>query len=308
VRVLVTGATGFAGTHLCRGLRDRGDEVMTAASSGDADFRIDVRERDAVFDVVAAAAPERIYHLAGLANVPLAESQAELADAVNRGGTVNVLDAAFPAGVPVLVVSSGAVYGRLPEAELPAREQSPLHPVGVYAASKAAAEAECVRRCGRQRIVIVRPFNHTGAGQSREYVCSDFAAQIAECEAGMRDATVEVGDLASERDFSDVRDVVDAYVAALEHGISGRAYNVCSGRPTSAGRVLEILCALARVKVRVSVRPERLRAGEVTRMFGSHATLTAASGWRPSHALESTLAVLLDDWRARTAGVADKPR
>jgi GDP-4-dehydro-6-deoxy-D-mannose reductase len=174
-----------------------------------------------------------------------------------------------------------------------------LRPVGAYGVSKAAAEDECRRRANRQHVVIARPFNHTGPGQARDYVCSDFAAQVAERESGEVCGPVEVGDLRSERDFSDVRDVVNAYVVALERGAPGEAYNVCSGRATSAGSILEILCGLARTDVQVAVRTERLRSGEVTRISGSYAKLAATTGWQPSLPLETTLSDLLDDWRAR---------
>jgi GDP-4-dehydro-6-deoxy-D-mannose reductase len=277
---------------------------VTAASGGVVDFHVDVCDAGAVRSALHEARPEGVYHLAGLAYVPAAERDTDLVDAVNRGGTANVLDAAHEVGARTLVVSSGAVYGRVAEADLPVGEDAPLRPVGAYAESKAAAEAECARRVGRQHVVVVRPFNHTGPGQAREFVCSDFAAQVAECELGLRAAHVEVGDLRSERDFSDVRDVVRAYVAALEHGRSGAAYNVCSGRATSVAAILETLGALARVTFEVRVQGERLRAGEVTRFCGDAAKLRSAAGWSPSIALRTTLADLLDDWRRRLADSA----
>jgi GDP-4-dehydro-6-deoxy-D-mannose reductase len=305
--MLVTGASGFAGTHLARRLRELGHDVVTAASSGDVAIRLDVRDRDAVHAAFVSAAPQGVFHLAGLAYVPIADAQAGDADAVNRGGTANVLDAAREVGARTLVVSSGAVYGRLGEGELPAREDTQLRPAGAYALSKAAAEEECRRRAARQEVVIVRPFNHTGPGQSREYVCSDFAAQIAECEAGKRPPRIEVGDLRSERDFSDVRDIVDAYVRAFESGEPGEVYNACSGHPTSAGRILDILVASSSVAVEVVVGRDRLRSGEVSRLYGSSAKLTRATGWRPARSLEQTLTELLADWRRRTREVGEEP-
>jgi len=302
MRVFVTGASGFAGTHLCSHLRALGHAVVTAASGGVVDFPLDVCDAAAVRAALGEARPEGVYHLAGLAYVPEAERNTDLVDAVNRGGTANVLDAAHDVGARTLVVSSGAVYGRVAESELPVREESPLRPVGAYAESKAAAEAECARRVGRQQIVVVRPFNHTGPGQAREYVCSDFAAQVAECELALRRPVVDVGDLRSERDFTDVRDVVRAYVAALERGKSGATYNVCSGRATSAAAILDTLRELARVDFRVRVRDERLRAGEVSRFCGDAGKIRAAAGWWPDIPLRTTLANLLDDWRSRLAG------
>src|SRR6185436_12084386 len=158
MRVFVTGASGFAGTHLCDHLRALGHAVVTAASGGVVDFHVDVRDAGRVRTALREARPEGVYHLAGLAYVPEAERNTDLVDAVNRGGTANVLDAAHDVGARTLVVSSGAVYGRVVESELPVREESPLRPVGAYAESKAAAEGECARRVGRQQIVVVRPF------------------------------------------------------------------------------------------------------------------------------------------------------
>jgi GDP-4-dehydro-6-deoxy-D-mannose reductase len=299
MRALVTGASGFAGAHLCRRLRELGYELATAASSGDVDYHIDVRDRRAVASAVEASAPDYVLHLAGVAHVLAAEAQSEQADAVNRGGTANVLDAAFEVGARTLVVSSGAVYGRLADDELPAREDMPPRPQGAYAVSKVAAEAECRRRAGRQEVIVVRAFNHTGPGQARGYVCSDFAAQIAEREAGLRAGPVLVGELRSARDFTDVRDVVDAYVRVLERGAPGETYNVCSGRAVSAGQVLEILRGLAGVDVDVRIERQRLRAGGIMQFYGSNAKLAAATGWEPAWTFEATLADLLDDWRER---------
>jgi GDP-4-dehydro-6-deoxy-D-mannose reductase len=306
MRILVTGASGFAGTHLCRRLRDDGHQVIALASQGETDFQVDVGDRAALIGAVEEAAPHGIFHLAGVAFVPAADAAADEADRVNHGGTVNVLDAAQAVGARTIVVSSGAVYGRLAHSELPATESSPLRPVGAYARSKAAAEEACRARAGQQPVIVMRPFNHTGPGQSREYVCSDFAAQVAECEAGLRPARLEVGDLAAERDFSDVRDVADAYVAAYERAAAGETYNVCSGRATPVATVLDILVSLARIKVDVDVRTERLRPGEVSRAYGSYAKLERAVGWRPRRALETTLADLLEDWRGRLRSGASR--
>jgi GDP-4-dehydro-6-deoxy-D-mannose reductase len=300
MRVLVTGASGFAGTYLCRALADAGHEVVAAASGGVVDERLDVTDREAVLAAVRRIRPQGIFHLAAIAYVPAAEQASGVADSVNRGGTASVLDAAHEMGARTLVVSSGAVYGRLSDAELPATEATPTRAVGVYAESKVAAEAECFARARRQEIVVVRPFNHTGPGQAREYVCSDFAAQLAECEAGLRPPRIEVGDLSAERDFCDVRDVVRGYAALFERGRAGEVYNLCAGRPVAVSAVLSMLRERVRgLSVEIVVRDERLRAGEVSRFYGSHDKATRETGWRPEIPLASTLADLLDDWRAR---------
>lgn len=301
MRMLVTGASGFAGVHLCNSLRAAGHEVVAAASGGEVDVPLDVCERAAVLDAFARTKPQGVFHLAAVAFVPAAEDSTELADAVNRGGTANVLDAAAHVGARTLVVSSGAVYGNLSERELPATEQTPARPSNAYARSKLAAETECAMRASAQEIVVVRPFNHTGPGQSREYVCSDFAAQLAECEARRRPPRIHVGDLRVERDFSDVRDIVEGYRLLFVNGRPGQTYNLCSGRSTSVARVLELLIGLAEIDVEVVSAEERLRAHEVNRLYGSYAKAEHEAGWRPTRALDRTLAELLDDWRRRIA-------
>lgn len=299
MRCLVTGASGFVGRHLCRELERCGHSVAALGTDECCDYRVDVRDRDAVAGAVREAAPSAVYHLAAVAYVPYANADPETADAVNADGTVNVLDAAAAVGARALAVSSGAVYGRVPADRMPITEEFELAPVDVYARSKAAAETACVERAASQSIVRVRPFNLTGPGQSREYVCSDFASQIAAAEAAGHDARLRVGDLSSERDFSDVRDAVGAYVAALERGRPGDVYNICSGRPVAISRILDILASCARVRVDVEVQETKLRPDEVKRYYGSARKLQDVAGWRCTIALERTLGDLLDDWRVR---------
>ncbi len=297
--VLVTGATGFVGPYLCAALRRRGCRVVTLARAGGADFTVDVRDRAAVAGVLRTVRPAVVFHLAAVAYAPEAEAAPELADAVNRQGTENVLDAAAAVGARTLFVSTGAVYGPRPVGAPPAEERCELRPRGAYAQSKAAAEAACLARAGRQSVTIVRPFNHTGPGQSPRYVCSDFARQIARCERGLTPPIVEVGNLSAERDFLDVRDVVEAYARLAGREESGEIYNVCSGRAVSVREILETLLARATVDIEVRVAEARLRQGEAERLVGSYAKLERATGWRPAIPLERTLADLLDFWRGR---------
>ena len=301
MRILVTGASGFAGIHLCKLLRSAGHDLIGAASNGAVDVSLDVSDAPAVLQTFRRYRPEGVFHLAAIAYVPAAENASVLTDVVNRGGTANVLDAAHDVGARTLVVSSGAVYGELSPSELPATERTEPRAKGAYAESKLAAEAECASRRARQEIVIVRPFNHTGPGQARDYVCSDFAAQLAECAAGLRPPRIEVGNLSVERDFSDVIDVVEAYRALFEHGRAGEIYNVCSGRPTSIARILDILIGLIGTTIEVVTRDERVRSQDVSRTYGSYAKAEREVGWRPSRPLEQTLAALLDDWRRRVS-------
>jgi GDP-4-dehydro-6-deoxy-D-mannose reductase len=301
LRFLITGSTGFVGRHLTALLQSEGHEVAGLGLGSGADYAVDVRDREAVVAAASDCRPDGVFHLAAIAFVPAANADPVAADAVNHAGTANVLDAAAAAGARVLVVSTGAVYGTLDPSRLPADEATELRPQDAYAASKAAAEHACIERAGRQEIIRVRPFNHAGPGQAPQYVCSDFASQIAECEAGRRAARIEVGDLSAERDFTDVRDVVRAYLLAWERGLAGEVYNVCSGRAIAISWILDTLVSMARIDVVVEVRAERLRASDVSRAYGSFAKLEAATGWRPRIPLERTLTDVLDDWRRRVA-------
>jgi len=248
---------------------------------------------------VVSRRPEGIFHLAAIAYVPEAEADAARAHRVNVDGTRNVLKAAAAVGAKTLFVSTGAVYGDGAGSSPPFREDTPLSPQGAYARTKADAELECIARADRQSIVRVRPFNHTGPGQTESYVCSGFARQIAEIECGTRAPIVEVGDLEAERDFCDVRDIVRAYALALECGEAGAVYNVCAGVPTRIGDVLETLAAIAAVRVDVRQDPSRLRQCEPSRLWGDNTKISTTLGWRPEISLRQTLADMLEWWRGR---------
>ena len=299
MRLLVTGASGFVGAHLCSWLARCGHEVTMLSRDGVVDEQIDICDADALHRAVAARRPEGIFHLAAIAYVPEAEGDAERAHRVNVDGTRNLLDAAANVGARVLFVSTGAVYGDGAGSTPPFHEDAPLRPLGVYARTKADAEAECIARSQRQAIVRVRPFNHTGPGQAPSYACSGFAKQIVEVELGVRAPIVEVGDLEAERDFCDVRDIVRAYALALESGEAGAVYNVCSGAPTRIGDILAALLDLASLKIEIRTDRKRLRDCEPSRLWGSNGRIATTLGWRPEITLRRTLADMLDWWRER---------
>jgi GDP-4-dehydro-6-deoxy-D-mannose reductase len=154
------------------------------------------------------------------------------------------------------------------------------------------------------RVVLTRTFHHTGPGRGEAFAESSFARQIAEIEHGLRPPVIEVGNLDAVRDFTDVRDVVRAYLLLLEKGEPGRAYNVCSGSGRRIRDVLDVLLASSSAKVEVRVDKERLRPADVPAQVGDPSRLRAATSWEPRIPLEETLRDLLADWRARVAGTA----
>lgn len=294
-RPLVTGGGGFAGRHLVAHLRERGEDPA-APSSGE----LDLLDADAVRAAVRELAPDAVFHLAALASVGRSWRAPRAALLQNLEMTLNVLEAvrAEAPEAALLVASSGEVYGH-PE-RLPVDEAAPLRPQSPYAVSKAACDLLAGQYAGAHglRAVRTRAFNHAGPGQSDEYVVSTFARQVAEAElAGEREAVLRTGDVEPMRDFTDVRDVVRAYAAAV--ALEPDVYNVGSGHAVPVADVIELLRGCARVGIRREVDPARLRPREIPEIRASPERLRAATGWSPEIPLERTVADTLDDWRER---------
>jgi len=309
MRALVTGGAGFVGRHLVAALRAGGHDVVAAGlSHGDRDDdgvrwrELDVVDGEACRALVAEARPDWVFHLAGLAHVAQCEREPERALAVNFGGTRRVLEACAAAArdARVMIVSSAEVYGHVPPERQPITEDQPRRPATAYALSKACAELAGQRAAaGGTRLLVVRPFNHIGPGQSDEFVASAFARQLARIEAGAQPPVLRVGNLEAVRDLTDVRDAVGAYVAAMERAPDGALFNVTSGRATSVRQLLDLLLSLCRSRVSVETDPARLRPVDVPVLHGSGAALERAVGWKAGRELRETLADLLDYWRAR---------
>jgi GDP-4-dehydro-6-deoxy-D-mannose reductase len=312
VRVLIFGATGFAGRYLARDLAALGHQVSgavrsTASDQGRARHPVpldverllpcDVTDEAQVADAIGAASPDAVVLLAGLASPPEANRRPEDAFRVHVDGTVNVLGVLSrrARATRLLIVTSSEAYGRSGRDASPLHEDAALRPLSIYAASKAAADlaAGSYALARGADVVRVRPFNHTGPGQRRDFVCPDFAGQVAAIAAGRRPAVMEVGNLDVQRDFSDVRDIVRGYVAALLHGKAGEAYNLCSGHGTSIRDILTTLCELAGVAPEVRQDPGRQRASEVPAYWGSAAKAGRELGWHPEIAWRRTLEDLL---------------
>src|SRR5205823_335044 len=242
-----------------------------------------------------------VVHLAALSSVAASWDDATSVWNVNVVGTVNVLDAvqAEAPDARVIFPSAGEVYGRADA--IPTPESAPVEPLSPYAASKAAAEIACERaRRDGLRVVIARAFNHEGPGRDERFAIGSWVGQIARLEeAG--GGTLEVGDLTSERDLTDVRDVVRAYTLLLDEAVEPGIYNVASGRSVPMSAVVDQLVALARCEIEVEQRPERMRPADVPRMAGDASRLRAATGWEPEIPLERTLADALDAARREVA-------
>lgn len=310
MRVLVTGAGGFAGTHVVTALRAAGHAVHalvhgtgTAPAGVEAVHAGDVCDADGLARIVAAAAPDAVVHLAAFANPAAAERDPAGAYRVNVGGTLALL-AALRTHAPaarLLVVSSCLVYGDVPRTEPPVGEDAPLAPRTVYGASKAAAEITALQwgRAYGLDVVVARPFNHTGPGQAPTYVCAALARQLAAIEAGRQEPVLHTGNPDPVRDLVDVRDVAEAYVALLARGRRGGVYNVCTGEGSSVAEIVAQLRTLATVAVSARIDPARVRSGDAERLVGSPARIAADTGWRARIPLARTLADVLAEWRVR---------
>ena len=288
-RAFVTGGAGFAGRHLL--------DLLPGAVAPSRD-ELDLLDAAALTEAIRESAPEIVWHLAAQASVGRSWDAPAETIADNVAMTVNLLEAVrteAPQAVVVLI-SSGDVYG--PPQQLPVDESAPLRPQNPYSVSKATCDllgGQYADATGLH-VVRLRPFNHTGPGQSDDYVAATITRQVAEAEAaGLDEALVLTGNPDSARDFSDVRDVARAYVAAAE--IEPGVYNVASGRAVSVRDLIELVRAAAHIPVRHEVDPARVRGHDVPEVRGSAERLRAATGWTPEIPLERTVADALDAWR-----------
>ena len=286
-RVLVTGAGGFVGGHL----RERLGQSFVP-------FEGDVLDASAVVAAVRSLQPDAVVHLAAESSVAASWLDAAAAWSVNVVGTVNVLEAVQreQPKARVLFPSTGEVYGRADE--LPTPESAPVKPLSPYAATKAAAEVACGQAARRGLdVVVARAFNHEGPGRDERFAVGSWTAQIARLEES-GGGVLEVGDLSTERDISDVRDVCRAYTLLLDDAVEPGTYNVASGRSVAMSEIVTTLLSLARCPIEVESRLERTRPAEVPRMAGEATRLHEATGWTPEIPIEQTLADALDAARA----------
>ena len=310
-RILVTGAAGFVASHLGEMSADRDDLELvglqrptsvtrTLPRGFVAGVEADLLDPDRLRDAVSEAKPDTIIHLAGQSSVHESYRNPGGTLLVNVLGTQHLLFAAEKAQVRrVLVVGSADEYGDVTPEDVPLREDRPLAPLSPYAVSRVAQGALCSEFSRRKTVEIVRTrtFPHTGKRRGAVFAESSFARQIAEIELERAAPVILVGNLDAIRDFSDVREVIHAYLLLLERGASGAVYNVCSGRGVMMREILGALVALSSVKVDVQVDPSRLRPSDLKVLVGDPSRLRAAIDFAPSGKLDGALSDLLADWR-----------
>lgn len=303
MRALVTGADGFVGKYLVAALRERGHEVTPAGGPhGDESMlRIDLYDIDTLRHAFEVSNPDTIFHLAGQPFVPRAIEKPLEAFEINALGTARLLEVIRRSGrdrttFPRFVLAgSASVYGRVAESKNPLREDYPIAPVDPYGASKAAA---CVFATAAWcsygiPVVIARSFNHIGPGQSPDFVVPSFARQLSRIKAELGKPVIQVGNITTERDFLDVRDVVDAYITLAEHGEPAETYNVCSGVPMRIADILRLLIQIAGVPVEVREDRSKFRKADLRTFYGDNAKLCAL-GWAPKIPLGTSLREIFD--------------
>jgi len=304
VKVLVTGADGFVGAHLVQALRARGDSVEPWGGP-EGQRGLEITDARAVESRMREALPDGVVHLAGMSSVARSHEQPSAAVQVNVLGAAHVLEAVrrHAPEARILLVGSGEVYGAVPPGDR-AAETYPLKPLSPYAASKVAAEVlaqQMVASYGMS-VILARPFNHIGPGQSPGFVVPSIARQLVEVARGHTAPIIEAGDLSPVRDFSHVADVVDGYLLLLDHGKPGEVYNLCSGEGRSIRDLLDELQRVAGTFAEVHVDPRRLRPVEIPWLVGDPGKAEAL-GWQRRRTVREALQELMDSLQGGSPSV-----
>jgi GDP-4-dehydro-6-deoxy-D-mannose reductase len=314
LKALITGISGFVGTHLTEYLLRETDCEVAGTVYGPMDsiaqwqdqlhlYPAELSRLETVSSILSDAQPDLIFHLAAQPLPALSFKDPWFTLETNIRVQLNVLEAVRQLHLParVLVVGSSEEYGAICPKDLPLTEDTPLRPISPYGVSKVAQDLLGLQYFLSYGIytVRVRPFNHIGPGQRPGFVVPDLAQQVAEAEAGRREPVIHVGNVNVSRDFSDVRDVVRAYYLVLTRGQAGEVYNVGSGQAHSVRSILEGLLRLSRIPLTYREDVNRVRAVDVPHMRADCSRLRAATGWEPRISLQQSLQDILDYWRAR---------
>ncbi|MBN1886256.1 MAG: GDP-mannose 4,6-dehydratase [Candidatus Krumholzibacteriota bacterium] len=320
MRVLITGITGFAGSHLADLCLENTDVelygiVRWRSRTENIDhiwdrlrlLECDLRDATSTRDVIERVRPERIFHLAAQSFVPTSWKAPSESLSTNIIGQLNVFEAVRKLGIEcrIQIACSSEEYGMVYPDEVPIKESNPLRPLSPYGVSKVGQDMlgyQYFMSYGMD-VVRTRGFNHTGPRRGPVFVCSDFAKQLVDIEKGLRPPVMRVGNLDAKRDFTDVRDMVRGYWLALEKGKPGEVYNICSGRSMSIGNMLGMLIDMSGLEVTVERDPSRLRPSDVEILEGDNSRFHEDTGWEPEIPIEKTFADLLEFWRTCPATV-----
>ncbi|MBN1487555.1 MAG: GDP-mannose 4,6-dehydratase [Anaerolineae bacterium] len=313
MHILITGATGFVGTHLRHYLLNKTDWTITGTAFPDRPpescnprescVSLDAREKDSVYTLLAETRPGAIIHLAAQSHVPTAYKDPWGTLENNIQGQLNLLEACLELDLKprFIVIGSGEEYGRAGIDSFPLTENHLLQPENPYSVSKVTQDMLGYQYFISYDIPVIRmrPFNHVGPGQSPRFVLPAFASQVARIEAGEQEPVLRVGNLSPARDFTDVRDVVRAYHMAIEKGEPGEVYNLASGTPCTIQSLVDKLLELSTVKIQVEIDPDRYRPADVPVIYGSAEKFQRATGWKPEIPFKQTVQDVLEEWRRK---------
>jgi len=304
MKALITGINGFVGGHLSALLLKNGFEVSGADTEknskvqGVTYFQADIVAKDIVY-IIKKSKPDLIFHLAAISAVKICKENPRLTKKVNVDGTTNLLSACVENKInpKILVTSSAHVYG-IPKC-LPIDEDHPLNPINEYGRSKLEQENVALHffREHKLNIIISRSFNHIGPNQSTGFVCSDFAKQVAEIEKDVVKPEIHVGNLNTKRDFTDVRDIVRAYILLLENGTPGEIYNIGTGNGYSIKEILNILFAKSNVDIKVVEDKLLVREQDIPTLIANNKKFVSLTKWTPKFSIDQSLTDILNYWR-----------
>ena len=308
LQAIITGAGGFAGSHLAEYLLNNTDQTIWGCGQSLAPILrsktpfnyhcIDLTNPHDTMDFIERTKPDYIYHLAGQAEVHTSWEEPKSNYDANVYAALNILDAIWKLKIKcrMLVVTSMEVYGKVSPNNMPIKEDSCFRPNSPYSASKAAEDllAQAYFLGHGLDIIRVRPLNHIGPRQSDQFVATAFARQLARIELGQQPPTILVGNLSDRRDFTDVRDMVKAYALTMEYGESGSAYNIASGNMYSIKELLETLIDLSNTKVTIKVDSKRVRSSSTPPLIADCTSFKKITGWEPEITLQETLSDLLN--------------
>lgn len=306
---LVIGAAGFVGKYLIDEMCANGMEAYATKLPHEQFehpnaqvYDLDIMDKDAIVALLFEIRPDYIFHLAAQSSVGLAWKNPGLTIDVNIKGGINVMDALRELFYKprVLLIGSGEEYGHIQPTETPIKESNLLRPGNIYAATKACQNmiGNIYSKAYDLELMMVRAFNHIGPGQAPMFVVSDFCKQVAEIEKGLKEPVMKVGNLAAKRDFTDVRDVVKAYVSLIQSGLAGETYNVGSGSAKEIREILNLIVSMSTVKIDVEIDPNKIRPVDVPIIEADISKINELTGWKPQIPLEQTISETLEYWRA----------
>jgi GDP-4-dehydro-6-deoxy-D-mannose reductase len=312
---LITGITGFVGSHMAELLLSEGFEVHGLCRWRSRTENIDhikdklhlvegdLLDAHSLQDMMMDVRPTHIFHLAAQSFVPASWTSPAVSLEINVVGPCNLFEAVRAAQIDPLIqiACSSEEYGLVHPNEVPIKETNPLRPLSPYGVSKVAMDYLGYQyfQSYKLKIVRTRGFNHTGPRRGDVFAESSFAKQIAEIEKGGKEPIIFVGNLEAQRDYTDVRDMVKGYLAAVQRGEPGEVYNICAGKAVKIQKVLETLLGFSKVKVEVRQDPSRMRPSDVPILLGDNSKFVKQTGWQPTIPFEKTMEDLLNYWRAK---------